>query len=138
MIERIDTWIGKTMFVPLIIRICQLFGCTQHRFHRVCWFIACLVAFYFTDSLPEKLCFGVAALWYCMRAATMGDDVPTKSWMWFRLLMAALTPLDLMHLDRIACDVLVLFAEYASTIRTIPPLETRERQGAYRPVRMKG
>lgn len=122
--ERIDSWVGKNLFVPLVIRWCQQFGVTQHRVHRVCWFIAALLAFYFAHSMASKIFFGCFAVFMCFEAGLMSDNVPSTSWRWFRLLVIACLAVDVFELNyRPIYDLLVLIAEYASTIRTIPPLE---------------
>jgi hypothetical protein len=139
MFERIDTWIGKTLFVPLIIRICQHLGCTQYRVNRVCWFIAALVGFYFAHSVAMKVFSGVFAILCCLTAGSANAHYPTVSWRWFRLSVLALLAVDVfVRRDwGIAYDTLVLFAEYASTIRTIPPLEAGRKQRAYKPAMAK-
>lgn len=125
--ERIDSWVGRNLFVPLVIRWCQQFGVTQHRVHRVCWFIAALLAFYFAHSLASKVFLGCFAVLMCLMAGLMSDNVPSTSWRWFRLMIIGFLAYDAFQLDyRPVYDMLVLIAEYASTIRTIPPLEAKE------------
>lgn len=124
--ERIDTWIGKTLFVPLIIRICQITGCPQHRFHHVCWFIAALVGFYCANSLWGKIFFGIFATICCLVAALA--IFPGSSSRWFRLMVAVFAIMQLPAPDwHLGYSLLILAAEYAATIRTIPPLESKKR-----------
>jgi hypothetical protein len=94
MFERVDTWVGKTLFVPLIIRICQHLGCTQYRVNRVCWFIAALVGFYFAHSVAMKVFSGVFAILCCLTAGSANAHYPTVSWRWFRLSVLALLAVD--------------------------------------------
>jgi uncharacterized membrane protein YbaN (DUF454 family) len=125
--ERIDSWVGRNLFVPLVIRWCQQFGVTQHRVHRVCWFIAALIAFYFADSTASKILLGCFAVLMCVVAGLVSDHTPATSWRWFRLMIIAFFAYHAFRLDyRPFYDLLVLVAEYASTIRTIQPLEASE------------
>lgn len=133
--ERFDVWLGKTFFVPLIIRLCQLTGQTQFAVSRLFWFIAALDGFYRADTLFASVLFGAVSL-LMMVTASLRADMPTRSFIWFRLLAVAFFGLDLLggvatgEWAGIEFWVLVLIAEYASTIRTIPPRETRKREQA--------
>lgn len=130
-IETTDLWIGKTLFVPPIIRFCQLTRQSQFAVSRLFWFVAALDGFYRAESLFSSILFGVLSI-FMMITASMRADMPTRSSMWFR--MFALT---FLVLDLIAGAVtgkwagtefwlFVLIAEYAATIRTIPPREAKK------------
>src|SRR3546814_13593761 len=43
---KIDQWIGKTLFVPPIIKLCQLTRQSQFAVSRLFWFIAAPDGFY--------------------------------------------------------------------------------------------
>src|SRR3546814_5005009 len=47
---KIDQWIGKTLFVPPIIKLCQLTRQSQFAVSRLFWFIAALDGFYRADT----------------------------------------------------------------------------------------
>jgi hypothetical protein len=134
-VKSFDAWLGKTFFVPLIIRLCQLTRQTQFAVSRLFWFIAALDGFYRADTLASSLLFGAVSL-YMMVSASLRADSPTQSLMWFRMLAVALFGLDVLSgfatgkWAGIEFWILVLIAEYASTIRTIPPRETKKREQA--------
>jgi hypothetical protein len=127
MIARIDTWIGKALFVPIIIRLCQRLGCTQFRFNRVCWFLAALISFKNATDVVGQVAIGLIAVYFCLLAALVEEHKPATSWRWFRLTVVCLTILDVISRSaHLGTDFFVLFAEYAATIRTIPPLSAKE------------
>jgi hypothetical protein len=133
MLRRIDAWIGKTLFVPIIIRICQRFKMTQYAFHRYCWFYACLHGLYFADDWIGKVIFGIGAPVMCLMSA-MFADVAISETRWFRYFILLTAPWFVLpealfgeNYEKAVYTLVVLFAEYATTIKTIPPLEAKER-----------
>ena len=128
--ESIDLWIGKTLFVPPIVRFCQLTRQSQFAVSRLFWFVAALDGFYRADTAFAAILFGVLSV-AMMVTASLRADMPTRSSMWFRMFALAFLIFDL------AAGVVtgewagtefwlfVLIAEYAATIRTIPPRETK-------------
>jgi hypothetical protein len=125
----IDHWIGKTLFVPPIIKLCQLTRQSQFAVSRLFWFIAALDGFYRADTLFMSVIWGGLSI-YMMITASRRADSPATSFMFIRLLGIAFLTLDL--LKGVTAGewagsefwFLVLIAEYAATIRTIPPRET--------------
>jgi len=125
-LTEIDHWIGKTLFVPPIIKLCQLTRQSQFAVARLFWFIAALDGFYRAETLFMSVIWGGLSL-FMMITASRRADSPTVSFMFFRLLAIAMLILDL--LGGITAGtwagsefwVFVLIAEYAATIRTIPP-----------------
>jgi hypothetical protein len=97
---KIDHWIGKTLFAPPIIKLCQLTHQSQFAVSRLFWFIA------------------------AQRA-----DSPATSFMFFRLLAIVMLAVDMVRGSAtgewagIEFWVFVLVAEYAAIIRNIPPKE---------------
>jgi hypothetical protein len=133
-LERIDLWIGKTLFVPPIIKLCQLTRQSQFAVSRLFWFIAALDGFYRAETLLWSI------LWFAMSVvmmitATRRADSPTTSFMFFRLLAMVFLLLDLVkgaatgEWAGIEFWIFVLIAEYAATIRTVPPRETKRVKG---------
>jgi hypothetical protein len=126
----IDVWIGKSLFTPLIIKVCQLTRQSQFAVSRLFWFVAALDGFYRAETLISSVIWGVMSL-FMMVTASLRADSPTQSVMFFRLLSVAFLGLDV--LKGIVTGVwagcefwlFVLIAEYAATIRTIPPRETK-------------
>lgn len=123
----IDHWIGKTLFVPPIVKLCQWTRQSQHAVSRLFWFVAALDGFYRADSWVSSVVFGVMSI-VMMLTASLRADWPTHSAMPFRLLGLAFLILDVVR--GFAGEgwagtefwLFVLVAEYAATIRTIPPL----------------
>ena len=122
----IDHWIGKTLFVPLIVKLCRATRQTQFAVARAFWFFAALDGFYHADTVFGSVLWGGVSL-IMMVTATRRADRPTRSMMWFRLLALAALILDVVvgigtgDWAGIEFWVLVLIAEYASTIVNIPP-----------------
>jgi hypothetical protein len=71
-----------------------------------------------------------------MITAVRRADAPTPTFMWFRMLSVALFVLDLLKVAitgewaGVEFWIFVLFAEYAATIRTLPPRELSSRKAA--------
>ena len=125
----IDHWIGKTLFVPPIIKLCQLTRQSQSAVSRLFWFIAALDGFYRADTLIMSVIWGGLCI-FMMITASWRADSPTVSFMFFRLLAIAILMLELLKGVTVGewagteFWVFVLIAEYAATIRTIPPSES--------------
>src|SRR3546814_16880683 len=56
---KIDHWIGRMLFVPPIIKLCQLTRQSQFAVARLFWFIASLVGFYRADTAFSYVLWGV-------------------------------------------------------------------------------
>ena len=130
MLTRLDAWLGKTLFQPPIIKLCQLTRQSQFAVSRLFWFIAALDGFYRADTLLSSVIFGVLSL-IMMVTASLRADSPTRSSFWMRMIALLLLVIDL--LAGAATGIwagaefwfFVLIAEYAATIRTIPPLAAK-------------
>jgi succinate-acetate transporter protein len=126
--SKVDAWIGKTLFIPPIIKLCQLTHQTQFALSRTFWFIAALDGFYRAETLFSFVLWGALSV-VMMITATKRADSPAASFMLFRLLFLLFLILDLVNgaatgkWAGVEFWVLVLTAEYAATIRTIPPTE---------------
>jgi uncharacterized membrane protein AbrB (regulator of aidB expression) len=132
MFSRIDHWIGSTLFVPPIIKLCQLTRQSQFAVSRLFWFIAALDGFYRAETLFSSILWGGMSV-VMMITASQRADSPTVSFMFFRLLAVAFLVLDLIK-GAVSGGwagsefwILVLVAEYAATIRTIPPREAAKK-----------
>lgn len=129
----IDQWIGKTLFVPPIIKLCQLTRQSQYAVSRMFWFIAALDAFYRAETWFWSIVWGLFSV-VMMVTAVQRADTPTQSSMFFRLLGCAVLLLEVVRgfatgaWAGIEFWLIVLVAEYAATIRTIPPTRTEERK----------
>lgn len=124
--QKLDHWIGKTLFVPPIIKFCQLTRQTQFAAARLFWFLAACDGFYHADTLIGSIFWGAISVAMMVSAAWRADS-PTASFMFFRLLAAFLLFIDVIR-SAVTSEwagtefwIFVLVAEYAATIRTIPP-----------------
>jgi hypothetical protein len=133
---QIDQWIGKTLFVPPIIKLCRLTRQSQFAVSRLFWFVAALDGLYRAETMTDRIIWGGMSIFMMLTAALRADN-PTMSFMFFRLLAAVLLILDLVKGaaagDWVGAEfwVFVLFAEYAAAIRNLPPADTaKPRQHA--------
>lgn len=132
MIGRIDAWVGKTLFVPVIIRICQAAGITQYRFHWIIWASVNWLSVWRMEWLGWKItsaCMAVLFTWIIFN----NGDYPQQQRPWLRLFMlfcwaSATLARSLDDAVYHVVFALVLSAEYALTIKTIPPLEAEKRE----------
>ncbi len=126
----IDHWIGRTLFVPLIVKLCQTTRQSQFAISRTFWFLAAVDGFYYAETMFSSVLWGAVSLLMMVTAVTRADS-PTRSMMWFRLIAIAALMIDVVigigtsAWFGIEFWVLVLIAEYASTIATIPPIKTK-------------
>jgi hypothetical protein len=126
--NQIDRWIGKTLFVPPIIKLCQLTRQSQFAVSRLFWFVAALDGFYRADTLFGSILWGGVSV-VMMITATRRADSPAVSFLFFRMLCVVFLAIGLG--DGAATGewagsefwIFVLTAEYAATIRTLPPKE---------------
>lgn len=131
----IDLWIGKTLFVPPIVKLCQASGQSQYAVSRLFWFMTALDQLRLAETLGGQIVAGLFSL-FMMVTASMRADMPAYSIMGFRLLAVALLALDVAHAlvagkwAGVEIWLLILFAEYAATIRTIPPADVAGRKVA--------
>jgi hypothetical protein len=136
-LAQVDHWVGKTLFVPPIIRFCQLTRQSQYACSRLFWFIASLDGIYHAHSVGGYMFWGGMSLFMAF-TATLRADTPNMSLRLFRLLGLTCLGYDLVlgaltgAWLGIEFWVLVLIAEYAATIRTIPPVERTEPAGKQR------
>ncbi|MBY8820861.1 hypothetical protein [Sphingomonas colocasiae] len=130
MLSRIDLWIGKTLFVPPIVKLCQITRQSQFAVSRLFWFVAALDGFYRAETVFGSVVFGALSI-FMMLTASLRADMPTSSSMVFRMIAVAFLIIDLITGattgEWLGAEfwVFVLIAEYAATIRTIPPRETK-------------
>jgi hypothetical protein len=125
----VDQWVGKTLFIPLIIKFCQLTRQSQFACSRLFWFISALDGFYRAETMFSSILWGGMSV-VMMLTASRRADTPNQSFMLFRLLGIVFLVFDVItgvlngKLGGSEFWLLVLIAEYASTIRTIPPRVT--------------
>ncbi len=132
LLAKIDAWVGKTLFIPPIIKLCQVTRQTQFAISRVFWFIAALDGFYRAESLFSSVLWGGLSVVMMITATRRADD-PAGSYRFFRMLGLAFLIIDVVA-GAVTGEwagaefwVIVLAAEYAATIRTVPPRELTEK-----------
>ena len=130
-----DAWIGKTLFVPPIIWLCQRTGQSQFAISKLFWFIAALDAFYRAETLVQSVIWGLLSI-VMMLTASLRADTPSRSLFGWRLLAIGFLLFDILigvvsgRWAGVEFWIFVLTAEYAATIRTIPPTEIKRRKEA--------
>ena len=135
----VDRWVGSTLFIPPIIKLCQVSGQSQFAICRLFWFIVALDQLRVAQTLAGQIFAGIYSI-IMMLSASLRADMPAYSMRGFRIIAMVLLALDVFHGaasgDWLGVEIwaLILFAEYAATIRTIPPKEERkvERANAVR------
>jgi hypothetical protein len=119
---KLDHWIGKTLFLPPILKLCQLTRQSQYAVSRLFWFVAALDGLYRAETLFGSVLWGGLSL-IMMFSAGRRADHPTKSFLLFRMLALTFLVLDLVkgaatgEWAGIEFWVFVLTAEYAAIIR---------------------
>jgi hypothetical protein len=149
MLARIDHWIGKEIFHPPIIWLCQLTGMSQRAVARYGWMLAAwtLVMRIGFQGIGDWLFSVIAILVTVLETAraAVAPDAPTFRNDWLRRIILIVTALDIVGLAfgtarhgfrgfnwNHAWDLFALIAEYAKTIETIPPREIKRRAGVSR------
>ena len=92
-INDIDLWIGKTLFVPPIIKLCQVTRQSQFAISRLFWFITALDQLRIAQTLMAQIIAGLFSL-LMMFTASFRADMPAFSIMWFRMMAIAFLLLD--------------------------------------------
>lgn len=136
--RRIDKWIGKTIFHPPIISICQRLKVSQYFIHRTSWFAAALLIFKSNienePTLFSIIFCGLACVIFMLRAALTDDATPSTTTFYFRMFLIIVLPLVILREDVIAIigQILMITAEYAATIINIPPTKNRSKNHKFK------
>ncbi len=129
MFSKLDLWIGKTLFIPPIIKLCQVTRQSQFAVSRLFWFIAALDGFYHAETLFSMVLWGGMSV-IMMITASRRADQPAASFLFFRMLGVAFLLFDVLRgavtgqWSGAEFWLFVLVAEYAATIRHVPPKAT--------------
>jgi hypothetical protein len=133
MIRRIDAWVGLRLFHPPIIWLCQRTGVTQWAFYRYAWWIYALWAVWRDDhrSTSDTVWLVLFALIRTVSAGlSLNSPAPTslvlRCLLWVVLAWILFPPLVRGDVEHAGMQLLILAAEYATTIRTIPPRKKRQ------------
>jgi len=130
-LQGIDKWVGQTLFIPPIIKLCQASGQSQFAICRLFWFIVALDQLRIAETLTGQIIAGIFSI-IMMLPASLRADMPAYSMRGFRIIAMILLALDVFHGaasgDWLGIEIwaLILCAEYAATIRTIPPKDVRK------------
>jgi hypothetical protein len=143
MIRRIDAWIGTRLFHPPIIWLCQRTGMTQFGVARYGWMLAAWtlvmrIGFEGVGDWIFSALVLVVTVIETWRAAVM-PNAPSRRSDGLRLIILLFAAFDVGTLIFLsarygfpgfqwshAWDLFALTAEYAKTIRTIPPRKRKE------------
>lgn len=144
LLSRLDVWLGKTLFHPPIILACQIMRQTQYAVHRALWFFAfCYAAYYAREIGWAWLVFVWLGVLGMFTSAAWFPDREVRSRGWVRFLLWQCLAFNLAELflfsrlsPGLAQNIIILFAEYAATIKTIPPRRKRERRTSAKEARV--
>jgi hypothetical protein len=132
-IREIDAWIGKTLFHPLIIVVCQMMNWTQYRFAQFTYLFVMMVMFFTSSSWIGYLLFGFQSMMAMMHIVYLPDKSVGESlggrMFWMGLLIGcswayAIGASDAL-LPLVWLSIGMLTRQYALTIKTIPPREQK-------------
>lgn len=130
--KRLDLWLGKNLFQPPVIILCQMTGLTQFAVYRYLWLAVVYYWIWMLDAddhwLIKTVLLIIGAFWTI--SAGMAPDEPLKPSHWVRRLLVIMALLDSVLgalLDEFPNITWlgVLLAEYALTIKIVPPGETK-------------
>ena len=147
MIRRLDAWIGTKLFHPPIIWLCQRTGMSQFAVARYGWMLAAwtLVMRISFEGVGDWIFSALVILVTVLetwRAAVMPNSPSRRSdGLRVIILLFAMFDVGLLVVESArsgfpgfhwghAWDLFALTAEYAKTVRTIPPREAQKRQAA--------
>lgn len=133
--KRLDLWLGKNLFQPPIILLCQLTGMTQYAVHRYLWWVVMLYMVWRIDSDDHWFWKTILIAWGICHTVSAGlaPDRPLESNNFMRrffLVFLIIEAISVPFGKPPSVTLLpILFAEYALTIKTIPPRQTKEVAG---------
>ncbi len=147
MLHSIDMFFAKHVFVPPVLALLQRTQMTQYAFHRYCWFIYSLYAFYICASEPMKSVSIIIAsvltaifMFLMMISASMLTDKPIPPRVYIRIFFIGFGGSsfvsDLIKKGAMVAlsdefylfVIMILFAEYALLIDKVPPRKTKEKK----------
>ncbi|MCW2336292.1 hypothetical protein M2337_000525 [Sphingobium sp. B2D3A] len=132
--ERLDAWLAKTIFWPIIIKVCQETGCSKWAFGRLCAFIwICGVILttkewtWFWSIFIALIAIGETVSVGLRKDAPYGQSGIARAVFWFSLALElpSVAAGD-GQLARPASTLAMLFSLYAATLPTVPPKRRRE------------
>lgn len=137
MLAKIDSWLARTVFWPIIIKVCQETGCTKWHFGRASGFAWCLcvIASQKSWSLFDMVLITIIAVSEVLSLG-LHKDLPFWSAGWLRVMWWATFPLDAFvavvladdphNWLRLAGNTFMLFSLYAACLPNIPPQDKKE------------
>lgn len=144
-LKEADVWVGKTVFHPIAIALCHIFRCTQYRLSRDLWFFVIVVMIcekiFYRHISPNFLDWFMLVLFFAIASFRSPDKKSFSSgfgrgFLWLLLLSTIIgyflnKKLDSFIRDFVLLHVLLL-AEYALTIDTLPPKKDKKKKEVYR------
>lgn len=130
---RIDKWMAKEIFFPIVIPICRVTHQTQYAVSKQLMFASALSGIYNSPSGVITAIWVMVALLY-MLYAVINADQPGYISKISRAIFFMLFALDLSagiifnHWAGIEMWILALASEYANLIKTIPPKEKQKQK----------
>lgn len=140
MISKLDGWLARRTFWPIIIKVCQEVGCTKWAFGRTCSFLWCC-GFILTVKTWDWFTIALVALVAIAETISLGalKDFPYSGsgvwrslwWGIFIIECLGLTVgLDGAQWLRVASVLAMLFSVYAAALPTVPPKRRKERKAS--------
>jgi hypothetical protein len=135
MVYRFERWLGKHLFFPPIIKACQLLDWTQYQFARNAYAFAALNFLALDKSFDWFWWLMTLVAVIILASATLSPpEKPEQGSDFVRLIQYGCIVsgflgyllVGAVFVPSLVMGVIVLFAEYACLIRTIPPAETKK------------
>jgi hypothetical protein len=133
LIHEADLWAGKTLFVPIIVRICQGTGQNQYAVARWLWLSAGLWILYHAEGWLDRVLIATVCLLLVLTTGLRAKLHHTNfigyrvAW-WANLLVGLLSWVIGKREYFPISELFILFGEYAVSIINIPPLNKAERR----------
>jgi hypothetical protein len=134
----IDHWVGKTLFIPIIIKVCQKAHVSQYIFASYSSASATMYWLWLFQGVAPWFFYAVMVLIAVFQVSIVALRIELahgsqKLTRWMCLFFGTF---DLVVLSAVTVFwALMLFAEYARTIDTIPPEEIKEPTRALVPAK---
>ncbi|MBU0556444.1 MAG: hypothetical protein KKD64_02785 [Alphaproteobacteria bacterium] len=133
--QRLDVWLAKTIFWPIIIKVCQETGCSKWAFGRLCAFIwICGVILtteewtWFWSIFIALIAIGETVSVGLRKDAPYGQSGVARAIFWFALaLELPSVAAGEAQLSRPASTLAMLFSLYAATLPKVPPKKRDEK-----------
>lgn len=149
MIGSLATWLGKNLFVPIIIKVCQQTGWSQYKFYNYSTWLALVFMFWTYHDATAWIVWvfacmtGVLLAYQTFIAGSTPERKPRVGIFWKEMILIIMlvdTAILLLTLsagttshvrefftENMPWEVFALFGEYARSIDSIPPRKKKEQ-----------